>query len=275
MSDNSSWQPRNDRDTCVCGAARKYIRENIYRPVPWYDCVTPAYFYRCAECGTLSAVNLHFNPESYSAVAIENYSIPEMKRLMNRIRVEWIRARVGTGFPHDPVVYDLGSGEGTFTGCIGEALPQARVFAVETDERLREKFPDEYRAATFVPEMIEPFLERVSAHPEADLIVLCDVLEHVLDPESLLRLIAGALKPGGFAYVTVPNLDSYGTYPHRIPAPEVDWSLANWTAQHLWMMHPRVLNDLVNRHFQIREMSRTFEWKIRRDADYSTFLLQR
>jgi SAM-dependent methyltransferase len=273
--DFSTWRPRNDRQNCVCGVARQDITNRIYRPVPQHDHVTPPYFYRCGICGTLSAVNLYFNVQSYSQVPIEAYCIPDPKRQLNRDRVNWIRVRGGTGFPHNPVVYDLGSGEGCFTACLLEAFPDARVVAVESDERMKQRFAVEYERAQFVPELIETFLETAVRNPEADLIILTDVLEHALEPEALLRLIAGALKPSGFAYITLPNADSYGTFPYHIPASEVDWNLANWTHQHLWMIKPRVLNDIINRTFVLREMSRTFETDIRRDGDYSTFMVQR
>lgn len=273
--DKSGWRPRNLRQTCVCGAARRDIANHLYRPLPQHDHATPAYFYHCEKCGSLSAVNLYFNAESYSRVPIESYSIPDLKWQLNRARVDWIRARTGAGFPLDPIVYDLGSGEGAFTACFLEAFPRARVIAVEADERMKQRFTAEYEHAEFVPELIETFLDAAIGKREADLISLTDVLEHTLQPETLLGLIAGALKPSGFAYITLPNVDSYGAFPHHVPASEVDWDLANWTCQHLWMMSPRVLNGIVNRTFAIREMTRSFESDIRRDGDYSTFLTQR
>lgn len=270
----STWKPRNDRETCVCGASRHDIPNRICKPVIQLD-VNPAYFYHCETCGTLSAVNLYFNTEAYNQVPIEAYCIPDLKWQLNRARVDWIRSRTGKVLPSDPVVYDLGSGEGCFTACILESFPKARVLAVEHDERMRQRFAAEYERADFVPEFIENFLENAAREPQADLINLTDVLEHVVQPEMLLDFIGAALKPSGFAYITLPNADSCGTCPPHVPASEVDWDLANWTYQHLWMMKPRVLNDIVSRTFVLREMSRAFETQIRRDGVYSTFLVQR
>jgi SAM-dependent methyltransferase len=270
-----AFQPlRSVRQSCVCGAPREDIANRIVQLGSSHDFVTPAYFYRCAACRTLSAVNLAFNPDSY-ALPIENYSIPLNKWLLNRSRVEWIRDRVGTNFPAFPVVYDLGSGEGAFTASFLEYFPQARVVAVERDERFRHRFLQEYQGAEFVPELIEPFLAKAAQAPEADLINLTDVLEHVLEPERILHMIANALKPAGHAYITAPNAASYRDAPRHVGQSEIDWDVANFTCQHLWMMTPYILNRLVNAAFDIRESSRSFEWKIRRDADYSTFLVQR
>jgi SAM-dependent methyltransferase len=275
MTDLSKPLLKNDRDVCVCGAARHAIADHIYKPLPTHDYVTPAYFYKCDTCGTFSAVNLFFNPHSYSQVPIEAYCIPDAKWELNRARLAWIRARVRPDFPASPVIYDLGSGEGCFTACAVEAFPHARVVAVESDERMRQRFAAEYEPAEFVPELIEIFLDRALQKPEADLIILTDVLEHAVEPEALLERIAAALKPTGFAYITVPNADSYGDLPHHVPASQVDWELANWTCQHLWMIRPQLLNGMINRRYVLRDMSRSFETQIRRDADYSTFLVQR
>jgi SAM-dependent methyltransferase len=257
----------------VCGAPRRDIPNNIWvRPDP--DPADGEYFYRCS-CGTLSSVNLFFNEDSYAQVPIEAYAIPEEKWRLNRARIEWIRARVPKDFPEAAVVYDLGAGEGCFTSCWLAAYPRSRLFAVEADARMRERFAAEYAGAEYVCERIESFLERAVRAPAADLVVLCDVLEHVLEPEALLRLIALALKPSGFAYVTVPNVEGYGRLPRPIAAAEVDWESADWPRQHLWMIEPRVLNDMVNRACTIQEMSRSFEFRLRGDSDYSTFLVQR
>jgi SAM-dependent methyltransferase len=269
----AAWQPRNERETCICGALRRDIPNNIWvRPDP--DPIDGQYFYRC-ECGTMSSVNLFFNEENYSVVPIEEYSIPDQKWHLNRSRIEWLRARTPGDFPEAAVVYDLGSGEGCFTSCWLSAHPKSRLFAVEADARMRERFAAEYAGAEFVCERIEPFLERAARRPEADLIILCDVLEHVPSPERLLHMIADALKPSGFAYITVPNVESYGRFPRPAAAQEIDWDVANRPQQHLWMMEPRVLNDLINRIFTIQEMSRSFEFRLRGDSDYSTFLVQR
>jgi 2-polyprenyl-3-methyl-5-hydroxy-6-metoxy-1,4-benzoquinol methylase len=149
------------------------------------------------------------------------------------------------------------------------------VIAVESDGRMKERFAAEYAGAEFLPQGIERFLERATLNPQADLIVLTDVLEHVLEPETVLTLIARALKPSGVAYITLPNADSFGDFPELVPAEAVDPDLARQTGQHLWVMQPKVINDMVSKIFDLREMSRSFESRLRRDSEYSTFLVQR
>jgi SAM-dependent methyltransferase len=42
----------------------------------------------------------------------------------------------------------------------------------------------------------------------AQVVVLCDVLEHLLDPEAAVRVVADLLAPGGAIYITVPDAGS-------------------------------------------------------------------
>ncbi|AKF05237.1 class I SAM-dependent methyltransferase [Sandaracinus amylolyticus] len=55
-----------------------------------------------------------------------------------------------------------------------------------------------------------------------DAVVSVDVLEHVADPPRMLRELARVLRPGGFAVITVPNVDFPWTYDplHRALSPD-------------------------------------------------------
>lgn len=57
-----------------------------------------------------------------------------------------------------------------------------------------------------------------------DLVTCFDVLEHVYDPQPLLRKVLGWLKPGGMFYAMVPNIDSwearmFGSYWYGLELP--------------------------------------------------------
>jgi SAM-dependent methyltransferase len=43
---------------------------------------------------------------------------------------------------------------------------------------------------------------------QAQVVVMCDVLEHLLDPEDAVRVIGDLLAPGGALYITVPDAGS-------------------------------------------------------------------
>jgi len=51
-------------------------------------------------------------------------------------------------------------------------------------------------------------LETAQLDQSFDVITLWDVLEHVPDPRGFLQLCCGLLRPGGFAFLNVPDLDS-------------------------------------------------------------------
>lgn len=55
------------------------------------------------------------------------------------------------------------------------------------------------------PGLLAPAVLADGAH---DLVVACDVLEHLLDPGGALDLLHAALRPGGVAYLTVPDAGS-------------------------------------------------------------------
>lgn len=273
-SGSDAYLDQNDLEDCVCGRRRNAIADNIWQVSNVQDFVTPSYYFRCQSCGSFSAVNLHFEVSAYAASPIEHYCITEEKRDLNRRRVGWIRAAIDHPLDTRPVIYDLGAGEGAFMAAFRESYPEAKIVAVEADARMPRKFVDEYAGASVMAEYIEPFLARAAQDPQADIVLLTDVLEHVLEPRKMLAALMAALKPGGVAYVTVPNAQSYPAA-RPIAAADVDWALANQTRQHLWMMDPAFMLQLVSEAGDVLEYSRSFEAHIRRDSAYSTFLVRR
>jgi SAM-dependent methyltransferase len=272
-ADERPYADRNSRRTCVCGRPRRAVARNIWRVIRTQDQVNAQYCYRCGDCGTFSAVNLRFEPNSYSRHPIDAYSIPPLKVEVNDLRVAFMRERVT--LPSDqPVIYDLGSGEGAFTAAWRRALPLAEIVSVEADERMLDKFHAEYAGSRFVRAYIEDFLAEAVLEPRADVLLLTDVLEHVVDPDGLLKLMMGALRPGGVAYITLPTAASFAA-PTPCPPGEVDWAIANVTCQHLWLMDPALLVAMMRRHGELLDHSDRFETDLRRDAVYSTFLLRR
>jgi 2-polyprenyl-3-methyl-5-hydroxy-6-metoxy-1,4-benzoquinol methylase len=263
---------RNDRRTCICGYQRIDIGKNIWFVGEHGGAVWAPYYYRCPICYTFSAVNLYFSAESYQECRIEDYSIPDDKRELNRQRVQWILDHAEV--PQDATIYDLGAGEGAFTQAFVQALPGARVVSVEADVRMPRKFHTEYEGATVVEDYIEPFLSSSEIAGSADVIVLTDVLEHVLNPDEMLASIIAALKPGGVAYVTVPNSDSL-LHQEHVSDKDVSWDRANTTYQHLWVTSPREMVRLFERTGLLAEYTQALETRIRCDSQYSTFLLRK
>jgi methionine biosynthesis protein MetW len=102
-------------------------------------------------------------------------------------------------------ILDLGCSSGAL-GAALKARHRCEVVGVEVDpvyaERARERL-DEVVAAdvqTFAPE------------GAFDCVIAADVLEHVVDPLAVLRRAADALRPGGAAVVSLPNVRYWNTF---------------------------------------------------------------
>jgi len=90
--------------------------------------------------------------------------------------------------------------------------------------------------AHFGLRVIEGTLPHPAVAPESlDAITLRMVLEHVHDPHQLLGAASAALRPGGWLYVCVPNLASWGFRafgPHWFPL-RLPWHLLHFTPETL------------------------------------------
>ncbi|WP_456789384.1 class I SAM-dependent methyltransferase [Cellulomonas sp. P5_C5] len=100
---------------------------------------------------------------------------------------------------------------GCATGYLGEALLArgCRVSGVEIDPESAS------RAAKLLDEVVVADLTQVDlvAHfgPKSfDVVVLGDILEHLTDPDRLLRHVTGLLAPGGSVVISTPNV-SHGS----------------------------------------------------------------
>jgi 2-polyprenyl-3-methyl-5-hydroxy-6-metoxy-1,4-benzoquinol methylase len=272
------YDAHNERDTCVCGTARRDIPRHLWRVTDKdADLIFPQFYYKCPSCSSFSAVNLYFPAEKYHEMPLDAIHISEVKLQLNGERLSWMKQIVT--FPEDPVVFDLGAGEGCFAHVFADAYPSAGVYAVEADARLENKFYSQKKNVFFVPMYIERFLQDVmkphSAWPRPFLIVMTDVLEHVLAPEQLLERIAQTLVPGGYAYLTIPDADTFqAPLPYPVAPRSINWAQANRTCQHLWAIQPGIFRDLVSKFFMILAASQQLETNIRKDSVYSTILAQ-
>jgi trans-aconitate methyltransferase len=265
----------NDRLTCVCGMERRDIPNRTWQVTDKEDdIIYPGFMYRCPICRSFSALNLYFPVEKYEGHSIDSMFIDEAKRRLNMRRLEWIMERVR--LPPTPVLYDLGAGEGCFSHVFAETFPRALVVAVEGDAKVEAKFYGTLPNVTLVSSYIEPFLaEPPPGTPQADLMNLTDVLEHVLDPERTLALMQNRLADGGHAYITVPDAWTFQPpFPLHVASEQVDWRAANRTCQHLWMLTPDTLKTVIERALDIINVD-GFETDIRRDSVYTTVLARR
>jgi SAM-dependent methyltransferase len=95
---------------------------------------------------------------------------------------------------------DLGAWKGDVGLAIREARGEARLEGIEPDGPARAELGRRYDA-------VWPSLDaRPADSPPADVGLALDVIEHVVDPVTLLRALARAVKPGCHLLVSVPNV---------------------------------------------------------------------
>lgn len=275
------YEPRNERETCVCGTVRKDVPGRVWRLFAnLHDQANHGYYYRCPVCWSFSAINLYFPAEAYQTRPLETYAPIIDTHMYNSARIRWVRDRVI--LPEHPVFGDLGAGTGIFLDYATRYMSPARAIAVETDVRLRDRFYGQYgRRVEFVEATVEQFLNCDDC-PRFDLVSLNDVLEHLVHPDRILEKVTARLNPGGYVLITVPTSrgilgegNTRDGYPRPEPGEFVDWTLANRSREHLWLLEPKALIDLVCQQLDILEYSGTFETQIRRDWDYALVLAQK
>lgn len=85
-----------------------------------------------------------------------------------------------------------------------------------------------------------PLAQLASADDQFDLVVMVGVLEHLRDLNKQLVGVRRLLKPGGSAYVEVPDVTAFDTWPN---APYQDFS-----TEHIAFFSPVSLNNLMSTH---------------------------
>lgn len=121
----------------------------------------------------------------------------------------------------DSSVLEIGASSGQF---ISQLACEKRC-AIEPDDAARE-----FMARMGISVDGRPFRESFFCNDRFDVVCAFQVLEHVDDPISFLRDVKLALKPGGVAFIEVPNL---------YDALRTSWAIAEYGrfyfhADHLW-----------------------------------------
>jgi len=135
-------------------------------------------------------------------------------------------------------VLEVGPGLGDLSRALVSA--GAEVDACDIiDVYLKDLAPD-LSGRTFVADV-----ENLGIEAHYDLIILCDVLEHVLRPQDALLSVFHALKPGGRLYVRVPSFEPLLQYSRLLGCP--------WQAVHLRTYTPYILKmELLAALFNLR-----------------------
>jgi SAM-dependent methyltransferase len=122
-------------------------------------------------------------------------------------------------------ILDIGCGTGHFVNTM--KLAGWKVTGIEIDENARKYAKERFSADVFPPDYV------TALSPESfDAVTLWHVLEHFDNPANWMKEISGILKPGGLAFVALPNSNSSdaGYYKETWAA----WDVP----RHIWHFNP-------------------------------------
>ncbi|MBI1790681.1 MAG: class I SAM-dependent methyltransferase, partial [Acidobacteria bacterium] len=119
-----------------------------------------------------------------------------------------------------PRILDIGAGFGHILYALGERFPKSRRTAIEFSGVAARHLQS--IGVDVITEPVENVLPRMEG--QFDVVVISHVLEHLLDPGAVLKLIRSSLAPNGVLYVEVPNIpaDSLLRFPDHVWAPRFD-----------------------------------------------------
>jgi len=154
----------------------------------------------CKSCGVCFTYPVPDNMELYYPSEYRGYGAlaKAVLRTFYRFRVRrWMKMIGKPG-----MVLEIGCGEGLML----DTLRQKgwKVMGIERTEAMAV-----YARDTLGLDIVSGGIELVPGEKNFDLIILFQVLEHMHNPQSILKECAARLKPGGFLIINVPNFDSW------------------------------------------------------------------
>jgi 2-polyprenyl-3-methyl-5-hydroxy-6-metoxy-1,4-benzoquinol methylase len=123
--------------------------------------------------------------------------------LDNDLMLNWYPQRV-MALAGGTSLLELGIGHGYSARHFVARFP--RYVVVEGSAKMIERFRSQ--AGTQAIEVVHAMFEEFDSAEQFDVIVMGFVLEHVADPDRILRRFRDFLAPGGSLFVTVPNAES-------------------------------------------------------------------
>jgi SAM-dependent methyltransferase len=120
------------------------------------------------------------------------------------LTLRWLRGIAG----RQTVLYNIGCGSGYFNALASQCC--ARVVACEPDPEAYERAVRRTARGGDGVEVLNCGLgEFARARAPADVVVMHDVLEHIDDDRSAAATLAGLVRPGGIAVVSVPAYQAF------------------------------------------------------------------
>jgi 2-polyprenyl-3-methyl-5-hydroxy-6-metoxy-1,4-benzoquinol methylase len=221
-------------------------------------------FYNCSACDVVFSDPMR-NPGSGWYEESEDYTF---WRIFGQ-KLEWRHKQ----FLHDRKVngnylLDIGCGPGLF---LHEAQKMGyTVTGIDFSREMIGAAKERFRFDEVYPVSLEDF---ITSHPNKkfDVITFFEVLEHLDDPNSFIRLLKSCLKPEGYIALSVPNRERFlewmgeGDYPPH--------HLTRWNSSSIFRFFERHGFEIVKMVIQsldTEDIERFLKGKIRFRIAYST-----
>ncbi len=194
---------------------------------------------KCKRCGLIYSDHLPPGQESFfddsqkEGNQVEYWSTPkffdEYKPIFDKFFHERLERMKRLGITSGDVL-DIGTGYGLWADYLRNH--QFNVEGIEVSRKTAKYANDTYG---FSFECIS--IEQYQTSKKFDVICMFDVLEHLEQPEIILRKISGWLKPNGIIYLQVPNVIGLRyPYGHGLGLP-----------YHIWQFNPITLKKVVTK----------------------------
>lgn len=122
----------------------------------------------------------------------------------NELMLNWYPQRIIERLPSTARLLELGVGHGYTTKRFAEHF--ARTVVVDGSAAVIARFRHEFPECP--AQIVESYFETFETDERFDVIVMGFVLEHVENPELVLRHFSRYLAPGGRCFIAVPNVES-------------------------------------------------------------------
>ena len=242
---------------CVCGSLDLHAEQKIRdfdTSLGVFDLI------RCANCGmyyTSPYPNAATLPYLYASRDTRNFDTNNSD-ILQKIKVFLAKksiAKIIKGC-HQPIsVVDFGCGNGMFSLCFQEVIPQANVYAVDFAPEAPAQLK-KVKGSAHVPQYMQ-MADFYNSNQKYDIIFLRHVLEHVENPVDLLKALLKKLTKTGFIYLEVPNIKNglrlfWNNY---LPSYYPPYHLVHFTPENLAFLCDKLQVDYVLAQAEMPVMS--------------------
>ncbi len=220
---------------CLACGKQNLVRIRSYRTHTnkGKEVFAEAALYECSDCGMVQSIPRPNSAEleryyqhSYRSHGYGGSDVADVSQFPNDNLFYCNRGQSITELltpfvtKNDLRILDVGAGYGHILYFLGKQFPQSTRSAVELSKPCVEHLQS--RNIQVFTRPVEEVLSEMPDHFE--LVTLSHVLEHLLDPRAVLRLIHSSLAKDGLLYLEVPNIppDSLLRYPDHMWAPRFD-----------------------------------------------------